>query len=339
MAADYLPELRMMVRCTDEWLAKQPPMDSGAPVTSKPSARVLTRGRFLLRGAELESMVAPYTLTRLQRVTDTYAGLSEVEQRRVADYFSSHGLAELLTLKAVKAIQAASVLLVDDLVHADVLQHASPTARVIHVGKRGGCQSTPQAFIEKLMAQEALAGENVVRLKGGDPLIFGRAGEERQHLQALGIKVDVVNGITAGLAAAHDLGVALTHRAHAHGVMLITGHASPSRTASALPAVDWAQIARTAHDCRLTLVIYMGVQTAAHLQHGLLQGLPGNTPLGVVENASLPVQRHVCTQLSGLNSLFETEKIASPAIIVVGDVLLGMQNLLIADAPAAALGG
>jgi len=114
MAADYLPELRMMVRCTDEWLAKQPLMDSGAPVTSKPSARVLTRGRFVLRGTELESMVAPYTLTRLQRVTDTYAGLSEVEQRRVADYFSSHGLAELLTLKAQRRVERKDYLEVWD---------------------------------------------------------------------------------------------------------------------------------------------------------------------------------------------------------------------------------
>jgi len=246
---------------------------------------------------------------------------------------------ELLTLKAVKAIQNASVLLVDDLVHPDVLQHASPAARIIHVGKRGGCRSTPQAFIEKLMAQEALAGENVVRLKGGDPLIFGRAGEERAHLQARGIQVEVVNGITAGLAAAQELGIALTHRAHAHGVMLITGHASPSRSASALPAVDWAQIARTAHDCRLTLVIYMGVQTAAPLQSGLLQGLPGDTPVAVVENASLPTQRHVCTRLTLLSSLFETEKLASPAIIIVGDVLLGLQNMPALDSPPAALGG
>jgi len=110
MAADYLPELRMMVRCTDEWLAAQPPVPSGAPVTRKPSARALTRGRFVLRGAELESMVAPYTLTRLQRVTDTYAGLSEVEQRRVADYFSSHGLAELLTLKAQRRVERKDYL-------------------------------------------------------------------------------------------------------------------------------------------------------------------------------------------------------------------------------------
>jgi glutathione S-transferase len=105
MATDYLPELQMIVRCTDEWLATQPPIPAGAPVTSKPSARVLTRGRFLLRGTELESMVAPYTLTRLQRVTDTYAGLSAIEQGRVEDCFSSHGLADLLTLKARRRVE------------------------------------------------------------------------------------------------------------------------------------------------------------------------------------------------------------------------------------------
>lgn len=243
---------------------------------------------------------------------------------------------ELLTLKAVKAIASATVLLVDDLVHPDVWQHASRTARIIHVGKRGGCQSTAQAFIEKLMAQEALAGENVVRLKGGDPLIFGRGGEEQQHLRAQGIQVDVINGITAGLAAAHDLGIALTHRAHAHGVMMITGHASPLHAPSTMPAIDWSLIAQTAHRCRLTLVIYMGVQTAHALAQALLQGLPGHTPVAVVENASLPTQRHACARLSELGALFEREQLASPAVIVIGDVLLGLQNLAVADAPNAA---
>ena len=246
---------------------------------------------------------------------------------------------ELLTLKAVKAIQAASVLLVDDLVHPDVLQHASPQARIIHVGKRGGCRSTPQAFIEKLMAHEAFAGENVVRLKGGDPLIFGRAGEEQAHLQAQGIQVEVVNGITAGLAAAQNLGIALTHRAHAHGVIMITGHASPAHSSPHMPAVDWAQIARTAHDSRLTLVIYMGVQSAGQLQQCLLQGLPPDTPLAVVENASLPSRRHVCTQLSQLGRVFAQEKLTSPAVIIVGDVLLGLQNLSAAGDQAAVQGG
>jgi uroporphyrin-III C-methyltransferase len=265
--------------------------------------------------------------------------MTHSKQPKVTLVGAGPGDPDLLTLKAVKAIQMASVLLVDDLVHPDVLHHASSSARIIHVGKRGGCRSTPQAFIEKLMAQEALAGENVVRLKGGDPLIFGRAGEEKQHLQALGIEVEVVNGITAGLAAAHALGVALTHRAHAHGVIMITGHASPATASPQMPGVDWVLIARTAHECRLTLVIYMGVQTAEQLQNALLEGLPGDTPVAVVENASLPSQRHACTLLAQLSEVFVRENLGSPAVIIVGDVLLGMQNMSVAKAPAAALGG
>jgi len=108
---------------------------------------------------------------------------------------------ELLTLKALKAIEAATLLLVDDLVSDAILAYAAPSARIVHVGKRGGCKSTPQAFIEKLMLQAARAGETVVRLKGGDPFIFGRGGEEVERLRAAGVPVTVVNGITAGLAA------------------------------------------------------------------------------------------------------------------------------------------
>lgn len=240
---------------------------------------------------------------------------------------------DLLTLKAVKALQAATVVLVDDLVHTEVLAHASAAARIVHVGKRGGCQSTPQAFIEKLMVQEALAGENVVRLKGGDPLVFGRGGEEQAHLQAHGIEVRVVNGITAGLAAAHDLGVSLTHREHAHGVVMVTGHASGS---GPLTAVNWPQLAQTAHDCKLTLVIYMGVQSAAQVSQGLLQGLPGDTPVAVVENASQARQRQAHGRLQELQALLVQEQLGSPAIIIVGDVLQGLQTLQSAQGDPAA---
>jgi len=138
---------------------------------------------------------------------------------------------ELLTLKALRAIQAATVLLVDDLVGDDIVAFASPSARIVHVGKRGGCKSTPQSFIEKLMITAVREGEHVVRLKGGDPFIFGRGGEEVEHLRCEGITVQVVNGITAGLAAVTSLGVPLTHREHAHGVVFITGHARPATPA------------------------------------------------------------------------------------------------------------
>ena len=224
---------------------------------------------------------------------------------------------ELLTLKAVKAIAAATVLLVDDLVSDGVVAYASPGARKVFVGKRGGCKSTPQAFIEKLMIMAAREGETVVRLKGGDPFIFGRGGEEVEHLQAAGIKVEVVNGITAGLAAVTSLGVPLTHREHAHGVVFITGHAP---TGGAGDGADWRALAATAHSAKLTLVIYMGVSGARRIQQELLAGLPAATPVAVIQNASLPGQRHIATTLGGLSAAIEREQMASPSVIVVGDV-------------------
>ncbi len=230
------------------------------------------------------------------------------------------GDADLLTLKAVKAIAAATVLLVDDLVSHDVLAHANPKARIIYVGKRGGCTSTPQAFIEKLMAQEALAGENVVRLKGGDPFIFGRGGEEVEHLEAQGVSVTVINGITAGLAGVTSLGVPLTHREHAHGVVFITGHAKQG----AADCVDWVALGQTARQAKLTLVIYMGVSGAAQLQEALLQAMRADTPVAVIHQVSLPTQRHVVCELQDLHDTIVREQLASPSVIVVGDVFKGL---------------
>jgi uroporphyrin-III C-methyltransferase len=225
---------------------------------------------------------------------------------------------ELLTLKAVKAIGNATVLLVDDLVNDAVLAHASPTARIIHVGKRGGCQSTPQAFIDKLMITAVQAGEKVVRLKGGDPFIFGRGGEEVEHLRAAGIDVEVVNGITSGLAGLSSLGAPLTHREHAHGVVLVTGHAKPGDSGT-----DWAQLAHTARQAKLTLVIYMGVTSIDLISSGLLQGLPAHTPVAIVQHASLPEQREALTTLGDLVFTMQSKGLQSPSVIVVGDVVQG----------------
>ncbi len=226
---------------------------------------------------------------------------------------------ELLTIKALKAIQAATVLFVDDLVSDDIVAFANPAARIVHVGKRGGCKSTPQAFIEKLMLLAAREGENVVRLKGGDPFIFGRGGEEVEHLRAAGIEVRVINGITAGLAAVTLLGVPLTHRQHAHGVVFVTGHAKPSDEAT-----DWPLLASTAYKAKLTLVIYMGVSGAERIQNELLTGLPASTPVAVIQNASLATQRHITTTLGTLADAIAGAGMASPSVIVVGDVIKGV---------------
>ncbi len=226
---------------------------------------------------------------------------------------------DLLTVKAVKALQAATVVLVDDLVGPEVVALAAPGARIVHVGKRGGCRSTPQAFIERLMVMAAREGENVVRLKGGDPFIFGRGGEEVEHLQAAGIAVEVVNGITAGLAAATSLGVPLTHRDHAQGVVFVTGHAQRGGEPT-----DWRALAQAARDARLTLVVYMGVSGAQAIQEQLLAALAPDTPVAVVQHATLPGQRHAVASLGRLAATIEREGLASPAVIVVGDVLRGL---------------
>jgi uroporphyrin-III C-methyltransferase len=225
---------------------------------------------------------------------------------------------ELLTLKAARVIRQATVLLVDDLVSDEVVALADPGARVIHVGKRGGCRSTPQSFIEKLMITAVREGEQVVRLKGGDPFIFGRGGEEVEHLRAEGIEVEVVNGITAALAAVTSLGVPLTHRSHAHGVVFVTGHAKPG-----VQGVDWPALAACARDARLTLVIYMGVSGAGHIQAGLLSALPSTTPVAIVQHASLPRQRQATTTLGALADTIAREGLGSPSIIIVGDVVRG----------------
>jgi uroporphyrin-III C-methyltransferase len=231
---------------------------------------------------------------------------------------------ELLTLKALKAIKAATVLLFDDLVSEAIVALAPRGARRLHVGKRGGCRSTPQAFIEKLMIVAAREGEYVVRLKGGDPFIFGRGGEEVENLRAAGITVDVVNGITAGLAGATSLGVPLTHRQHAHGVVLVTGHTQPGENDG---GVDWQALAAAAQAARLTLVIYMGVRSAGELQQALLTGLPSWTPVAVVQDVSLPTQRHLTSTLGSLSAAIEQHAMGSPAIIVIGDVVSGIAAL------------
>ena len=230
---------------------------------------------------------------------------------------------ELLTLKAVKAIQAATVLLVDDLVNDEILQWARPDARIVHVGKRGGCKRTPQSFIERLMITAVREGETVVRLKGGDPFIFGRGGEEVEHLREAGIECRVINGITAGLAAVTALGVPLTHRDHAQGVVFVTGHAKTGASARHDPT-DWRALATTARDARLTLVIYMGVAGVDAIQQQLQDGgLPPDTPVAVVQQASLPGQRQVASTLAHLATDLRSAGMGSPAVIVVGDVLRG----------------
>ena len=221
---------------------------------------------------------------------------------------------ELLTLKAVKAIRAADVMLVDDLVSNEVLAFARADARIIYVGKRGGCKSTPQEFIERLMIAEAKQGRTVVRLKGGDPFVFGRGGEECDALLAAGIECEIVNGITAGLAAPTALGIPLTHRDVCHGAIFVTGHAGDDATT----APDWHALAATG----LPLVIYMGVSRCEIIQRDLLDaGMSASMPVAVIQNATRRDQRSIVTTLQDLAGDIHASGIGSPAIMVVGETV------------------
>jgi uroporphyrin-III C-methyltransferase len=249
--------------------------------------------------------------------------ITSVFQGKVLLVGAGPGDPDLLTFKAAKAIASATVILVDDLVNDAVLSHASSSARIVQVGKRGGCKSTPQAFIEKLMIMAAKEGETVVRLKGGDPFIFGRGGEEVEALRAAGIEVEVINGITSGLAAATALNTPLTHRDHAHGVIFITGHAKPESTGP-----DWPLLSLTAAQAKLSIVVYMGMSCVQHISSGLLAGLPATTPVAVVQHASLPQQRIHHTTLGALADDVITFKLQSPSVLLIGDVFAAQQALV-----------
>ena len=230
---------------------------------------------------------------------------------------------ELFTLRGARLVAGADVIVYDNLVAPAILDLAPESAERIYVGKKAADHSLPQDEINRLLLKLARENKRVVRLKGGDPFIFGRGGEEVEHLREAGIEVQVLNGITAGLAGLTSLGAPLTHRDHAHGVVFITGHAKPGISHESR-GTDWQQLAATARDAKLTLVIYMGVSSAAAIQADLLTGLPASTPLAIIQHASLPQQRHALTTLGELPATIAREQLGSPAVIVVGDVVRGV---------------
>ncbi len=218
---------------------------------------------------------------------------------------------ELLTLKAVRALERAQVVLIDDLVDRRVLAFAR-RARVVNVGKRGGCKSTPQAFIERKLVQLAREGLTVARVKGGDPFVFGRGGEEVEALERAGDEDEVVNGITAGIAAAAAIGVPVTHRDCSHGVTFVTAH---TRSGG---GPNWAALAMSG----TTLVIYMGVARLGAIAAALAAaGMPDTTPAAVIQDATRLHQTSVVATLRDIAPVAQRAGIGSPAVIVIGDVV------------------
>ena len=221
------------------------------------------------------------------------------------------GAADLLTLRAMRALASADVVVHDGLVGDEVMALIPAHARRISVAKRRARHTLPQADIGALLVAEAQAGHTVVRLKGGDPFIFGRGGEEVEACQAAGVPVTVVPGISAANGAAAATLMPLTHRDHASMVSFVAGECR------GLAEQNWAGLAGKGR----TLVIYMGLAGAAPISEKLMaDGLAPDTPVAVVERATQADQRVVTSLLADLAGLVTREAIASPALIIVGDV-------------------
>ncbi len=232
---------------------------------------------------------------------------------RVAIVGAGPGDPDLLTLKALHRLQDADVIVHDRLVGPGVLDYARRDAELIDVGKTPGRPSHSQDEINALLAHHAGQGRRVVRLKGGDPFIFGRGGEEQAWLTARGIKVDIVPGITAALGCASASGIPLTHRGTAQAVTLLTGTAG-----GRLPDLDWQAIAAT----RATLAVYMGVGTAGALRGKLIAaGADPATPVAIIENGTLESERITTGRLDRLAALVDSNAVRAPALLIIGEVV------------------
>jgi uroporphyrin-III C-methyltransferase len=219
---------------------------------------------------------------------------------------------DLLTVKALKVIRRADVIVHDGLVSAAIVDLAPAPAKRISVAKRKSRHSYAQDDINRMLVGFARQGLTVVRLKGGDPFIFGRGGEELEACRAAGVECHVIPGVTAALAAGAAAGAPLTHRGAAQAVTFVTGHAS----GGAAPDLDWASLAKA----NQTVVFYMGLSTAAAIGAQLIAaGRSAATPALIVENASLPSERRVSTTLGALGAA--AEGMTGPALLIVGEAM------------------
>jgi uroporphyrinogen III methyltransferase / synthase len=222
---------------------------------------------------------------------------------------------DLLTIKARDLIAAAGCVVYDHLVNHEILRHAAPGAELIYAGKQRGKCAMRQETINALLVTKATAYDVVVRLKGGDPFVFGRGGEEALALVSAGVPWEVVPGVSAGSAVAAYAGIPITHRGMSSSVAFVTGHEDPAKTES---SVNWGWLARGAD----TLVIFMGVNSAAEIAERLMaHGLGGETPAAVIRRGTYEHQECHVAALAELAHLIEARAVTAPAIIVIGEVV------------------
>lgn len=249
-------------------------------------------------------------------LTQTIISKNEISPARVLLVGAGPGDPELLTIKAVRALERADVVLYDELVDRRVLDHANEMAVKIHVGKRGGRPSWKQTDIQALILEHAVNGQTVVRLKGGDPFVFGRGGEEVAALRSAGISVEVIPGITAAVAAASSAQIPLTHRDLSRTVTFMSG-AGPGHGLPEFTHIDLKAL----NDGQHTLAVYMAVKTAGDLGAALINaGWNADTPIIAIENASRANERRVRATIGDLAQRPEALRLNSPVILLIGRV-------------------
>ncbi|HJT12162.1 MAG TPA: siroheme synthase CysG [Dongiaceae bacterium] len=255
-------------------------------------------------------------------------GDPKAETGRVSLVGAGPGDPELLTLRAARALREADVIVYDKLVDPAVLDYARRDARRIFAGKSKGDHTLPQTDINALLVAEAKAGRHVVRLKGGDPFVFGRGGEELDALVAENIRVEVVPGITAATGCAAYAGFPLTHRDHASSVVFVSGHSKDG-----LSDLDWRALANP----RQTVVVYMGVSAAGEVAGKLIgAGLGASTPIAIVENGTRWDQRVIKGELQEAADLIRRHGVTGPALLVIGEVTRAAEAGVRAELKAAA---
>ncbi len=221
---------------------------------------------------------------------------------------------ELLTLKAHRLLRDADAIVHDYLVAPEILALAKPDAERVFVGKKGGGFCCPQRDIESILIRLAREGKTVVRLKGGDPFVFGRGGEEAEALVAAGIPFEIVPGVTSALAAAAYAGVPLTHRAHASAVVFLTGHEDPNKPDAAIRWEDYGRLGAT-------LCIYMGMKNLETITRRLQAGgLPATTPVAIVQSATTGEHRQFLSTVDQVALTSERAGFGAPAIVIIGEV-------------------
>ena len=230
---------------------------------------------------------------------------------------------ELLTVRATRHIERCDALVYDNLVSADIVAMAQAATQKIYVGKQAGRHTLPQEQINALLVRLASEGREVVRLKGGDPFVFGRGGEELEQLAAAGIDFEVVPGITAACGISAAAGIPLTHREYAQACVFVTGHLKDGSV-----DLDWPALARRAQ----TVVVYMGVGALPEICRQMIaHGMPASHPAALVQDGTLPSQRTLTGTLASLPELARTHAVRPPALLIIGTVVRLHQKLCSLD--------